>query len=88
VRTMIQEVGCDVGLKRIILVKVKSDFEILFRLMDGLCAGDERRDWISEHSIEVNSCDRGEDMRHKGIEVKITLSMSHNTLTRGEEHVK
>jgi hypothetical protein len=36
VRTMIQEAGCDVGTKRIVWVKVNPDYEILFRLMDGL----------------------------------------------------
>ena len=36
VRTMIQEVGCDVGTKRIMWVKVSPDYEILFRLMDSL----------------------------------------------------
>jgi len=36
VRTMIQEVGCDVGTKRILWVKVNRDYEILFRLKDGL----------------------------------------------------
>jgi hypothetical protein len=36
VRTMIQEAGCDVGIKRIVWVKVNLDYEILFRLMDGL----------------------------------------------------
>jgi hypothetical protein len=38
VRTMIQEVGCDVGSKHIVWVKVNPDFEILYRLMDGLHA--------------------------------------------------
>jgi hypothetical protein len=33
---MIQEVGYDVRTKRIVWVKVKSDYEILFRLMDEL----------------------------------------------------
>jgi hypothetical protein len=33
---MIQEVGCDVGSKRILWVKVNLDFEVLFRLVDGL----------------------------------------------------
>jgi hypothetical protein len=36
VRTMIQEGGCDVGIKRIVWVKVNPDYEILFRLMDRL----------------------------------------------------
>jgi len=43
VRTMIQEVGCDVGSKRILWVKVNLNFEVLFRLMDGLRAYTGRR---------------------------------------------
>lgn len=35
VRTMIQEVGRDVGTKRIEWVKINPDYKILFRLMDG-----------------------------------------------------
>ena len=78
VRTMIQEVGCDVGSKCIIWVKVNPDFEILFRLMDGLRADNGRRYWISEQSIEENTCDMGEDLGHTVTEVKIVLQMSVN----------
>jgi len=42
VRTIIQEAGCDVRSKRILWVKVNPDFEILFRLMNGLRADTER----------------------------------------------
>jgi hypothetical protein len=52
VRTMVQEVGCDVGTKRIVWVKVKPDYEILFRLMDRLDPGVERRYWIREQETE------------------------------------
>jgi len=78
-RTMIQEVGCDVGAKRCLWVKVNPDFEILFRLMDGLRPDTGRSYWISEHVIEGNTCDMGEDMGHKMTEVKIALPMSHKT---------
>ena len=43
VRTMIQAVVCDVGTKRIVWVKLRPDYEILFRLTDGHDAGAERR---------------------------------------------
>jgi hypothetical protein len=72
----------------VLWVSVHPDYKPLFSFLDGLRADDERRYWISEQSIELNTCDMGEDMRHKGIEVKITLSMSHKTLTRDEELVK
>ena len=88
VRTMIQEVGCDVGSKRFLWVKVKPDFEILFRLIVGLRVGTGRRYWISEQSIEVNTCDMGEDMGHTVTEVKIAFSMSHNSLTIAKEHIQ
>jgi hypothetical protein len=61
VRTMIQEAGCDVGTKRIVWVKVNPDYEILFRLMDGLQPDAERRYWIREHGAEVDIVDIGEE---------------------------
>ena len=56
--------GCDVGSKRILWVKVNPNFDILFKLLDGLRADTGRRYWIIELSIEVNTCDIGEDMGH------------------------
>lgn len=55
VRTMVQEVDCDVGTKRIVWVKVRPDYEILFRLMDGLNPGIERHYWIREQGIDAYS---------------------------------
>jgi hypothetical protein len=69
-------------------VKVNPDFEIFFRLMDGLHADNGRRYWIIELSIEVNTCDIGEDMGHTVTEVKIAFPMSHNSLTIAEEHIQ
>jgi hypothetical protein len=37
-RAMIQEAGCDVGIKRLLWVKANPDYDILFRLMDNLRA--------------------------------------------------
>ena len=88
VRTMIQEAGCDVGTKRIVWVKVNPDYEILFRLMDGLRPDAGRRYWIREHSAEVDIGDIGEDMGQMATEVKIALPMSHNVLTIIEEYVQ
>jgi hypothetical protein len=80
VRTMIQEAGCDVGTKRIVWVKVNPDYEILFRLMDGLQPDAGRRYWIREHSAEVDIVDIGEEMGQMATEVKIAFPMSHNVL--------
>ena len=88
VRTMIQEAGCDVGTKRIVWVKVNPDYEILFRLMDGLKPDAGRRYWIRDHGAEVDIVDIGEDLGHMATEVKITLPMSHNVLTGVEEYIQ
>jgi hypothetical protein len=86
--TMVQEVGCDVGTKRIVWVKVRSDYEILFRLMDGLDAGAERRYWIREQDAEVDIGDIGEDIGQIATGVKIAFPMPHNVLTIVEEYVQ
>jgi len=88
VRTMIQEVGCDVGTKRIMWVKVNPDYEILFRLMDRLRPDAGRRYWIREQGAEGNIVDIGEEMRQTVTEVKIAFPVSHNTLTIAEEYVQ
>lgn len=80
VRTMIQEVGCDVGTKRIMWVKVNPDYEILFRLMDRLRPDAERRYWIREQDTEAGIDDMGEELGQMAAEVKIAFSMSHNAL--------
>ena len=88
VRTMIQEVGCDVGTKRIVWVKVRPDFEILFGLMNGLHADTGRRYLIEQNNPQENSGDIEVDKGHIGAEVKISAAMSHNTLTTVKEYVK
>ena len=76
------------GSKRILWVKVNLYFDILFKLLDGLRADTGRRYWIIELSIEVNTCDMGEDIGHTVKEVKISLTMSHKTLTGVEEDIQ
>lgn len=51
---MIPRAGCDVGMKCIVWVKVNTDYEILFRLMDGLQSDAGRRYWIREQGAEVD----------------------------------
>lgn len=87
VRTMMQEAGCDVGTKRIVWVKVNPDYEILFRLTNGLQPDAGRRYWIQEHGAEVDIGDIGEELVQMETEVKIAFPVSHNTLTRAEEYI-
>ena len=63
---------------RVLWVSARPDYEPLFSILDGLRADDGRRYWISGQSIEVNTCDKGEDLGHTVTEVKIALPMSHN----------
>ena len=79
VRTIIQEVGCDVGTKRIVWVKVNPDYEILFRLMDRLRPDAGRGYWIREDSAEVDIGDMGEELGQMATKVKIALPMSCET---------
>jgi hypothetical protein len=88
VRTMIQEAGCDVGTKSIVWVKIKPDYEILFRLMDGLDPGDEWRYWIREHGTEGDIGDIQEGLGQIYTGVKISLPVPHNGLTKAEEYVQ
>ncbi len=88
VLTMIQEVGCDVGTKRSKWVKVSPDFEILFRLMDGLYPDTGRKYLIGIKEITEDNCDKEEDKGPTGVEVKISAPMSHNALTSVEEYLQ
>jgi len=85
---MIQEAGCDVGTKKIIWVKVSPDFEILFRLMDGLRPDTGRRYWIEHIEPKEDNSDKEEDLGQVGLEVKISSTMAHNALTSVEEYVQ
>jgi site-specific DNA recombinase len=77
VRTMIQEVGCDVGTKRIMWIKVNPDYEILFRLMDRLRPDAGRRYWIREQGAEGNIVGTGEEIEQAVTEVKIAFPVAH-----------
>jgi hypothetical protein len=84
---MIQEAGCDVVTKSIVWVKVNPDYEILFRLMEGLQPDAGRRYWIREYSAEEDIGDIGEELGQMETVVKIAFPVSHNTLTRAEEYI-
>jgi hypothetical protein len=88
VRSMIQEVGCDVSTKKIVWVKVNPDFEILFRLMGGLIPDNGRKYLVKTLETNEANCINEEDKGQMGVEVKISAPMSHNALTRVEEYVQ
>ena len=88
-RMMIQEVGVDVAAKHVIWVKARPDFEVLFHLLDKLRVDEQRRFWIEQPSeANKNISDTREDLGQKGMEVKTSSDLSHNTLTRVEEYVQ
>ncbi len=88
VHMMILEAGCDLGAKRILWVKVRPDFEVLFQLVEGLSVDAKRRYWI--RSRDEKSEDQGleENKGQIGIEVKIPLPMSNNALTISPDYIQ
>ncbi len=73
---------------RMLWVRTRPDYEPLFSFLDGLRVSIRHSFWRSEQSIEVNTCDIGEDLGHTVTEVKIAFPMSHKTLTSSEEDIK
>ena len=47
----------------------------------------DRRFWIESYVTSEDNCDVGEDIGQVSAGVEIALQMSHNTLTRVEEHI-
>ena len=72
----------------VLWVRACLNCEPLFSFQDGLRVDTGQCFWISEQNIEVNTCDMGEDMGHTVKEVKISLTMSHKTLTGVEEDIQ
>lgn len=69
-------------------VRARPDYEPLFSFLDSFRVDTKQWFWSSEQSIGVNTCDIGEDMGNKVKEVKISLTMSHKTLTGVEEDIQ
>lgn len=88
VRVMIQEVGIDMAAKGIVWLKVRQDYEPLFVILDGLRLDSERRYWIEHRDTEGNFSDVEVNLGHMSTSVEILLTMSHNTLTIAQEHIK
>jgi hypothetical protein len=72
----------------VLRVRACLNCEPLFSFLDGLRVSNRPSFWMIEQSIEVNTCDMGEDMGHAVTEVKIAFPMSHKTLTSTEEHIQ
>ena len=87
VHIMIQEVGVDVEIKRVLWVKARPDYEPLFSILDGLRHDADRRFWIESFLTPEDNSDVEEDTGQVSTAVEIVLQMSHNTLTRAEEYI-
>ena len=81
---MIQEVGVDVAAKRVIWIKARPDFDVLFQLLNNLRVDEQRRFWIAYPEAKDDGCDIREDLGQEGMEVKIALPVTHN-LTFGQK---
>jgi hypothetical protein len=72
----------------VLRVRVCLNCEPLFLFLDGLRVNIRHGFWMSEQSIEVNTCDMGEDLGHTVKKVKIVFQMSHKILTSTEEDIQ
>ena len=88
VHIIIQEVGVDVEIKRVLWVKARPDYEPLFSILDGCILDGERRYWIERKKTEGNICDIDVNTGQMSTGVEILLTMSNNTLTIAEEYIK
>jgi hypothetical protein len=75
---MIQEIGVDVEIKRVLWVKARPDYEPLFSILDGMRHDADRRFWIERMEAREDNYDIEEDMGQMGTGVEIRLQMSHN----------
>jgi hypothetical protein len=69
-------------------IKVNPDFEILFRLINGLHPDTGRKYLIETIAAEENTCDNEGGNGPTGAEVKSFALLSNNVLTTVEEYVQ
>ena len=81
VHIMIQDVGVDVTIKRVLWVKARPDYEPLFSILDGMRQDAERRFWIESFVTPEDNCDVEEDIGQIATEVKIAFPMSDKIST-------
>jgi hypothetical protein len=84
---MIQEVGVNVTVKRILWVKARPDYEPLFSILDGMRQDADRRFWLEQRKAQEDNCGIEEDTGQVSTVVEIVLQMSQKTLTRAEEYM-
>jgi hypothetical protein len=87
VHIMIQEVGVDVTIKRVLWVKARPDYEALFSILDGMRHDADRRFWAESFVTQEDICDIEADTGRMSTGVEILLPMFHNIMTRAEEYV-
>jgi hypothetical protein len=68
----------DVTIERALWVKVRSDYDPLFSIMDGMRQNADIRFWIERLDAPEDNCGIEEDMGQIGVEAKIAFPMSHN----------
>jgi hypothetical protein len=83
---MIQEVGVDVTIKRVLWVKARPDYEPLFSILDAMRHDADKRFWIDRMEAREENYDIVVDTRQASVGVEIMLQMSHNVLTIVEEY--
>ncbi|MEW5873174.1 MAG: hypothetical protein AB1894_28195 [Chloroflexota bacterium] len=88
VHIMIQEVGVDVEIKRVLWVKARPDYERLFSILDGMRQDSDKRFWIERLEASKDNCGVEENTGQVSVSVKIAPDMSHNILTSDEEYVQ
>ena len=88
VHVMLQEVGVDVAGKRILWVKVRPDYELLFAILDGLHKDGDLRYRIEPFEAQADTRDFEACAGQMSTGVKTFPQMSHNALTSAQEHIK
>jgi hypothetical protein len=81
VHIMIQEVGVDVTIKRVLWVKARPDYEPVFSILDGMHRDADRRFWIECLEAQEGNCDVEADTGQVSTGVEILLQMSDKTST-------
>jgi hypothetical protein len=69
-------------------VRVRSDYELLFSILDGFRPDSKRRYWIDRKVMEMDNSDIQVDSGQISTGVEILLKMSHKALTSSEEDIK
>ena len=60
-------------------MKARTDYELLFSILDGMRQDAGRRFWIESFVSPEDNCDVVEDTGQVSTGVEIVLKMSHNT---------